>query len=152
MATPWSATRQHGTRQDTWVVRLSIGGNHFGIWDKKTGGELDSDEVVYYPGGMLPKLSLGGRVMPGNITLQKLYDGVDDHKEHIGLLMRGVGKWDATVTQRPLDLNGQPYGKAIQWKGKLKRVLVPDVDSEATSAAMLEVEITVEGTPQVINA
>ena len=138
-------------RQDTWNVGLHINGNSYGLWDKKTGGELDSDEVVYYPGGMGPRVSLGGRVTPGNVTLQKLYDGIyDDDK--IDDLLNAVGRGDAIVTQRALDLNGKPYGKKVVWSGKVKRVLVPDVDSEGTGAAMLEIEITVEGRPQALPA
>jgi|SRR5262245_30577241 len=147
MAAPQIPPRQAGTRQDTFVVRLIVQGNSFGIWDKKTGGELDSDEVKYYPGGMNKVVSLGGRLTPGNITLQRLYDRVDDH-DRINTLLNTVGKGNITVSQRPMDLNGQPYGKTIYWTGRLKRVLVPDVDSEATSAALIEVEISTDGIPQ----
>lgn len=145
-------TREHSTRQDTWNVGLKVDGNSFGLWDKKTGGEVDSDEVVYWPGGMRPKLSLGGRVTPGNITLQKLFDGVDDHNDRLRLLLKAVGKAPCTVTQRPLDFDGNPYGGRITWNGRLKRVLIPDVDSEGNSAALIEVEITIEGTPSVVAA
>lgn len=147
----YNPTRSHSTRQDQWNVGLHIGGNSYGLWDKKTGGEVDSDEVVYYPGGMNPKIVLGGRVTPGNITLQKLYDANDDGP-FIATLINGVGKLACKVTQRPLDINGNPYtnGKTVIWNGKLKRVLIPDVDSEGTAAALMEVEITIEGIPAVV--
>jgi len=147
MAAPQIPPRQNGTRQDMFVVRLLVAGNSFGIWDKKTGGEFDSDEVKYYPGGMNDVVVLGGRTTPGNITLQRLYDRVDDH-DRINTLLNGVGKYKCTVSQRPMDTDGNGYGKSVYWVGKLKRVLVPDVDSEATSAALIEVEISVEGKPQ----
>src|SRR5215831_17271628 len=149
MAAPQKPPRTHGTRQDMFVVRLTVEGNSFGIWDKKTGGELDSDEVKYYPGGMNAPVTLGGRVNPGNITLQRLYDRIDDH-QRINTLLNGVGKALVSVSQRPMDLDGHGYGKTIVWTGKLKRVLVPDVDSEAQSAAMVEVEITVDGQPSAV--
>ena len=149
MAAPNPTPRNNGTRQDMFVVRLTVAGNTFGIWDKKTGGELDSEDVKYYPGGMNDVVSLGGRTNPGNITLQRLYDRKDDH-DRINTLLNGVGKALVSVSQRPMDLNGQGYGKPVIWTGKLKRVLVPDVDSEATSAALVEVEITVDGRPQAV--
>jgi hypothetical protein len=142
------AVRDNGARQDTWNVILTVAGHNFGVWDKKTGGELDSDEVKYYPGGMAQAQSLGGRVTPGNITLQRLYDR-DDDDQYIQVLFNVVGKGKAVVTQRALNIDGKGYGKHIVWTGKLKRVLFPDVDSEATSAAMIEVEITTDGTPSV---
>jgi|SRR5215831_4013097 len=147
MAAPQIPPRSNGVRQDMFVVRLLVAGNSWGIWDKKTGGEYDSDEVKYYPGGMNKVVSLGGRQTPGNITLQRLYDRIDDN-ERINTLLNGVGKISCTVSQRPMDLDGNGVGKTVYWTGKLKRVLVPDVDSEATSAALVEVEITVDGAPQ----
>lgn len=135
-----------GSRQDQFAITLHVSGHDYGFWDKKTGGELDSDEVKYYPGATDQSVTLGGRVTPGNVTLQRLYDRVDDDP-FIQLLFNAVGKGAATVTQRPLDKNGTPFGNRITWLGTLKRVLVPDVDSEATGAALLEVEITVAGSP-----
>src|SRR5215831_18695795 len=134
MAAPQKPPRTHGTRQDMFVVRLTVEGNSFGIWDKKTGGELDSDEVKYYPGGMNLPVTLGGKVTPGNLTLQRLYDRLDDH-DRINDLFNAVGRGKVSVSQRPMDLNGDGYGKPVIWTGKLKRVLVPDVDSESTTAA-----------------
>src|SRR5215831_13367164 len=119
MAAPQIPPRQNGTRQDMWVVRLIVQGNSFGIWDKKTGGELDSDEVKYYPGGMNKAVSLGGRQLPGNITLQRLYDRVDDHQK-IQTLLQTVGKGNISVSQRPMDFDGNGVGKTIHWTGRLK--------------------------------
>lgn len=146
MAVKNPTPRNAGTRQDTFVVTLNVEGNSFGIWDKKTGGELDSDEVKYWPGGMNDQISLGGRLVPGNVTLQRLYDRVDDHAR-IDKLLDAVGRGKCFISQRPMDLHGHPYGHAIVWNGKLKRVLIPDVDSEATSAALIEIEMTVDGIP-----
>lgn len=139
--------RDSGTRQDTFVIRVKLMGNSLGVWDKKTGGELDSDSVSYYPGNMENRQSLGGRVVPGNLTLQRLYDRQDDH-DKINTLLNAVGKGSVTVTQHPLDIDGHPYvSKSIVWNGKLKRVHIPDVDSEATGPALIEIEVEVSGAP-----
>jgi hypothetical protein len=144
-----SVPRNNGTRQDTFRILVQIGGNDWGTWDKKTGGELDSDEVKYYPGGMEAVQSLGGRITPANLVLQRLYDRKDDH-DRIQSLFNAVGKQNVKVTQRPLTLNGDGYGKLVTWTGVLKRVLVPDVDSEATSAALIEIEVSVGSPPAAI--
>jgi hypothetical protein len=143
------AVRNAGTRQDTFILRLTVAGNNYGVWDKKTGGELDSDDLKYNPGGMADTLSLGGRILPGNVVLQRLYDRKDDH-DRINTLLNGVGKASVSLAQRPMDQDGNEYGKSIIYTGKLKRVNVPDVDSEANSAAMVEIEISIAGRPQAI--
>lgn len=146
MAAPSNAIRVHGTRQDTYVVRLNVAGHDFGIWDKKTGGEFDSDELKYFPGGMRDPISLGGRRQTGNVTLQRLYDGVDDGT-YLNVLLNAVGRGKCEITQRAMDLDGNPYGQAIHYSGIVKRVSVPDVDSESTTAALIEVEATISGAP-----
>lgn len=144
------AVRDAGTRQDTFVLfcTLEFGGRAYdmGIWDKRTGGAADSDDVKYYPGAMGSQKSLGGRAINDNIVLQRNYDRIDDH-DSIQLLLsaRGKGRW--TAAQRPMDQEGNPYGKAVVWIGVLKRVLLPEPDSESTSAAMLEIEVSVSGPP-----
>lgn len=143
------AVRENGTRQDTFVVRLTIGGVSFGVWDKKSGGELDSDTTLYYPGNMRDAQDLGGRATPGAITLSRNYDRFDDH-DRVNAYLAGAGKAKCTVTQTPLDEDGNEHGKSIVWNGRLKRVLPPDVDSESSSAAMIEVEIIVRGKPAAI--
>jgi hypothetical protein len=141
--------RNSGTRQDTWMIILTVGGNTFGIWDKKSGGEVDSEENKYYPGGMQPAQDLGGRITPGNVTLSRIYDRHDDH-DRINALIAAAGKQTCTVSQRPLDINGNPVGKPIIYKGKLKRVSLPDTDGESSTAAMVEVEVSVSAPPSAV--
>jgi hypothetical protein len=141
--------REAPTRQDTWNIGVHVNGENFGLWDKKTGGELDSDSTTYYPGGMRDQIDLGGRKTAGNLTLQRLYDRVDDH-ERIGRLLAGVGRAKVNVHQRPLDFDANPSARAINWNGRLKRVQVPDVDSESSTAALIEIEVTIKGYPTLI--
>lgn len=143
------AVRDAGTRQDTFVVRLTINGESFGIWDKLDGGDLDSEATTYYPGAMKDQQDLGGRPTTQNVTLQRLYDRVDDH-DRINTLFAAAGKGKVTITQRPMDTDGNEYGRSITWNGRLKRVKPPTVDSESSSAALYEIEITVRGKPVAI--
>jgi len=151
---PGSTTpvRNQGTRADTWTIIVQLGtgsGNmtNLGVWDKKTGGDLDSDEVKYYPGGMVGVEALGGRLNPTNLTLQRIYDRVDD-AQYVNRLFNGVGNESVTVTQHPMNLDGSLYGpKRVIWTVVLKRVRFPDVDSETTGAALIEIEVTVNASP-----
>jgi hypothetical protein len=141
------------TRQDTWNVTVHILDTNtwIGLWEKKTGGDSDSNELTYMPGGMAPRISLGGQQIPTNITLQREYDGNQDNG-YITTLLKGVGRMKIAVVQRALDFNGQPYGKRITWQGILKRVKMPDVDSEGNAAALLEIEVTCGAAPSATSA
>lgn len=138
--------RNSPTRQDTWLVVIHLEGNSMGVWDKKDGGEVDSDDNKYYPGGMVKPISLGGKVTTGNVTLARIYDRVDDH-DKINDWYQAAGHGRITVSQRPLDFNGNPVGRPIIMAGTLKRVLTPAVDSTGTGPAMFEVECIIEGLP-----
>jgi hypothetical protein len=141
--------RDAGTRQDTWALRLKVGTNDLGIWDKKSGGELDSDSTIYYPGGMRDQQDLGGRKTAGNITLSRLYDRDHDHP-NLPILLDGVGRAKCTVSATPMDEDGNESTKRIVWNGRLKRVTPPDIDSESSAAAMIEVEIQIKGAPVLV--
>lgn len=142
------------TREDTWQINVQIedvaAGDgsmiDLGIWDKKSGGDLDSTDTVYRPGAMGPQVSLGGPKTTSAITVSRLYRLERDH-QHMARLWRAVGRGQMIVSQQPLDIEGNVFGKPIVYSGKLKTVKAPPVDSEASGAAMLELEMTVEGEP-----
>lgn len=141
--------RENGTRQDTFVVRLTINNVPWGVWDKRSGGEVDSDSTIYHPGNMREQQDLGGRILAGNVVLSRNYDLFDDH-DKANLLLAAAGKAKCSVSQTPLDENQLEHGKSIIWNGRLKRVTLPDVDSESSSAAMVELEVVVKGKPSLI--
>lgn len=141
--------RDNPVRQDTWRITISLNGNTLGIWDKKSGGAIDSDDAKYYPGGMVPPIALGGKKTTDNVTLSRFYDRYDDH-DKINTIMNAAGKGIIVVSQRPLDAEGNAFGKAITYHGKLKRVAPPDVDSESSTVAMLEIEVSVNGYPAAV--
>lgn len=136
------------TRADTWRTTVSLNGENMGVWDKKTGGAIDSDETKYNPGGMAPQVSLGGKKTVENVTLSRLYRLMRDHNK-VQKWINNVGKGAVVVTQQPMDVDGNPFGKPIVYRGTLKRVTPPEVDSESNTAAMIEIEITTEGSPHV---
>jgi hypothetical protein len=145
------------TRMDTFAVNVQVEdvGHparimlNCGIWDKKTGGEVDSEESKYPPGGMQTQVSLGGRKNVGNVTVSRLYRLVRDHQDLMQRLIDGAGKARMVVAQQPLDIDGNVFGRPLVTKGTLKRVTPPEVDSESSDAAMVELEMTVEGEPVV---
>lgn len=135
-----------GHRADTWRLRVKLDGNSLGIWDKKTGGELDSDDNKYPPGGLGPPISLGGRRTTGNVTLSRIYDA-ELFDPVIANMLNRVGKGKIDVAQIPLDVDGKEFGKPINASGILKRVSIPEVDNESSSASVIEIEVSVSGYP-----
>jgi hypothetical protein len=139
-------TRGGGTRQDTWSIHVSVDGVNLGVFDKWTGGEVDSEEYKYKPGAMAPTVSLGGSKSVGNITVSRLYRLNRDHDRAQWLLNR-AGKADGVISRQPLDVDGNAYGKPIVYRGKLKRVNFPEIDSESSNAGLLELEFSTDGYP-----
>jgi hypothetical protein len=132
-------------RKDQYDVRVVVDGVDLGTFDKMTGGDVDSNETTYLLGGMGPRVALGGSVTPQNVVVSVLYDLQKIHSVVHWLIAR-VGKAIGTVSKQPLDVDGNAYGTPITYPVRLKHVTPPEVDSEASDAALLELEFTVNGT------
>lgn len=139
-------------REDTAAISVRIkfvgdsGFTDTGIWDKRSGGDVDSEETKYYPGGMKDPISLGGRITPGNNTLSRLFEGSRD-QNILGRLFAAAGKAEVIVAEQPMDIEGAAYGRPIVWTGRLKKVTPPPRDSESNNAALIEIEVSTEGRP-----
>lgn len=133
------------SRQDQFNVTVSVKrGNEtrdLGTFDSFDGGEVDSEETKYYPGGMAPQISLGGRRSVGNVTVGRLYDLARDHPL-MGWLIAGVGKADVTVTKDSLTVDEESVGDPLVYTGKLKAVTPPGHDSESSDAGTWELEVS----------
>lgn len=148
------------TRADTYDVTVSVQDvnnttqlvmMNLGTWDKRGGGAIDSEETRYNPGGMAPAVSLGGRKTVENVTVSRLYRIVRDHTDITQRLIDGVGRARMEVRQLPLEISSKKGTglRPIIWEGTLKRCTVPEHDSESNDAALIELEMTVEGEPHV---
>ena len=132
------------TREDTWLITVAIEGRDMGIFDKKEGGEIDSEENKYPPGGLQAEISLGGRQTFGELTCSRYYDTQRDHPL-AGWLHQMVGAGRSAVGVTPLDFLGNPRGAPLVYSGILKTFNIPDIDSESGDAALLELAFTVDG-------
>lgn len=132
------------SRKDMYDTRVTVDGRNLGTFDVLTGGETDSDELKYKPGGMAPAVSLGGSVTVGQVVISRLYRLQRDHLLVHWLLGR-VGKGRTVINKQPLDVDKNAFGKPLVYRGVLKRVTPPEVDSTSTDAATIELEITPEG-------
>lgn len=135
------------SRVDQYDIRVKLAGNRIPEpWDKMTGGRITADTVKYRPGNMAPQISLGGHKSIEDVTVQRLFKQGRDN----ALLQQWVnytGRATMEVHKQPLNIDGHPVGPALVYVGKLMDVKPPDVDSESTSAALIELVMSVDGDP-----
>lgn len=135
-------------RVDQWSISVAVDGSPIpGVWDKMTGGEMDSEETKYKPGGMQALVSLGGSQTPGNVVVSRVYQFSRDN-DLCKALMNKAGRVNATVTKSPMDRDGHVYqnaAAALVYTGVLKRVTPPEPDSVGTGEARVEIEISTGG-------
>lgn len=132
------------TRQDTHNITVAVDGRQLGTFDTKSGGELDSEELLYNPGGMVGEISLGGRSTTGNVTVERYYDALRDHPLMAWLAARrGWGR--VTIGITPRDAQGVVRGDPIVYSGTLKTITPPELDSTGNDAATWAMEVTCDG-------
>jgi hypothetical protein len=133
------------SRVDQYDISVSIDNTDLGTFDKMSGGDIDSEEQKYKPGAMAPQISLGGSVTVSNVTVQRLYR-LDRDLPLFPFLKGRVGKGQVVIKKQSLDVDGNPFGAPITYQGKLKMVNLPDADSEASTAALVQLEVSSGGT------
>lgn len=131
------------TREDTWTVTLLLDGKDEGIWDKKEGGEADSEELKYPPGGMADEISMGGHKTYGNVTISRYCDWARDWPK-VPFWMNAAGSIRGTIGQQPMDVNGNPQGKPLTYSGTMKTCTPPEPDSTGTDEGRIEMEFTID--------
>ena len=133
------------SREDQFscTVTISYGGQtrDLGIFDAWGGGEIDSSEKKFNPGGMQQTISLGGKKIVGNVTVKRLYDLTRDHPL-MGWLAGGVGRAEVTAIKASMTVDSVLVSNPLVYHGKLKTLTPPDHDSEGDDAAMWEMEIS----------
>jgi hypothetical protein len=129
-------------REDTWLVVLNVGGVDMGTWDIYDGGETDSEELVFRPGGMDRAISLGGRQTYGNVTMSRHHD--DWLSSNVKWIRQQCGKTRITIGRVPLNPAGNQNG-AVEWLGgTIKRCTPPTHDSMGSDTSMVEIECTID--------
>jgi hypothetical protein len=115
------------TKHD-YLVTVTIDGAPIGVFDSRTGGETDSD-ITKRNTGTGPKV-YASRSATGDVTVVRGYERERDHELARGLERR-AGRALMTVSEQPLDEDGNPWGKPKVWSGVLKSVDSGEVDSDS---------------------
>lgn len=130
-------------RQDQFSIGVTVQGvNITGVWDKMTGGDVDSEETKYKPGAMGAPVSLGGVKTVNNVVVSRLYDPVRDNPL-VAQLLPIVGRAAMSVSKQSLDSDGHTTGGSpLTYLGVLKNCTLPEPDSESSAAAMIQLELS----------
>lgn len=135
-----------GLREDLYQVTVIIAGTDGKkckfVFDKMQGGDVSAKATKYRAAnGTRDEIVLGGGKTVSDITVRRL----EDYTVYLWVswLMDQAGKADAYVAKQPLDNDGNPYGKALNYSGKLITVKPSDTDSESDSASLLELGLSV---------
>jgi hypothetical protein len=129
-------------RKDKLRVTLTVEGRDCGVFSKRTGGGVDSDETKYRPGAGMAKISLGGQRDPQNVTLTGL--ATLENKPIRDWIEQHAGEGRALVKEQPLGPDNNPWGEPKVWPGTVKAYTPPDADTHSSDAAEFEVEISTE--------
>lgn len=132
-------------RSDQWSNTVTIGGRPLGIWDTLSGGGVTAEETKHRPGGMQPEVSLGGPESVEELGVSKLLTRAE-YDFLSGLIRRRrIGREQAVVNRQPLDIDGNPWGQPLTYRGVLQSVTLGDTDSNSSDAQMCELTISVGG-------
>lgn len=139
-------------RQDQFAVKLTITDPDagtpvaMGTWDKADGGDVDSTETKYRPGGGAEEITIGGAKTTNNLTITRLCD-IDRDAPMIAQLMSWCGRARFTASVHYLDPSYNATGPTLTYSGQLKHVTPPAPDSSAQGAALLALELSCAGLP-----
>lgn len=129
--------------QHDYRVTVAIDGKDIGVFDSRTGGEIEAD-VQRKNTGTGPKL-YPARAVPGDVTVVRGYERERDHELSRHLATR-CGKAQMVVSEQPLDEDGNAWGRPKVFTGLLRTVNTGDVDADSEDPRDLELTMTVKET------
>jgi hypothetical protein len=134
-----------GTKSQ-YRVTLSVNGVDYGVWDKKTGGDVQATITKHRPGGMGDEETYGGQPETTDVVLTRVKKRRDrDDIAKIRTLRTLVGIARAVVVEQPLDQDKNAWGDPTVYNGVVMRVSGADVDSTANDPDLYEVGISTNG-------
>lgn len=135
-----------GARVDKWRSVLAVDGVEPIVCMTKSGGAVEAEETRTRAGGGLPERSIGGRTTHESVTVSVTLAGGAD-PAHYRALRRAVERdARATVTEAPLDADGNVFGPhQLTYSGTIRRVGGLEHDANGSDASTFEVEIATDG-------
>lgn len=131
-----------GQREDLYNVHAIItaeDGTKFKFTaDSMTGGSVKPKETKYRAAnGTERQQSLGGSQEVTNVSLKVLLTFAI--YQQLPWILQQSGKAKLDINKQPLDIDGNPFGKALAYSGTLDEVMPPDSNSESDAAGVLTI-------------
>jgi hypothetical protein len=135
-----------GLREDLYNVTIILAGTDGQkvkfVFDKMSGGKITTKVTKYRAAnGTEDEQVLGGAKVVDDITVL----GLMTYDMYLWLpwMIAQAGKADAYVNKQPVDRDGNAFGKALNYSGKLQDVEPPATDSHSDNAALLGLTFSV---------
>jgi hypothetical protein len=131
-------------RQDEANCTLTVDGRDMPfLFQKRSGGKVDSEGSKSFPGAMTPQKVHGGQQTVEDLTLEGEFVPARDN-EQIQWLKTRAGKGQAHVNENGLDVDGNVIVPGINnWSGVLKSIDPGNFDSTAADPRMFVIEVEV---------
>lgn len=124
------------------LVTATVDGLSLGVFDTRSGGDNVGTEVKHRPGGMGPEQTYTSLSSPTTITVSRVFENARDFELMRRLQAIAGRNHPASVTEQPLDGDGNAYGQPITWSGSFLGVKWGGVDSNSSTARMVELDIS----------
>lgn len=137
MALEIAATEQN------YLLTLVVNGKSLGTFDSFSGGDASAKSVKHRPGGMGPEKSYASLPSYTDLTISRVLEPSRDW-ELVRQLTQIAGRVDASMTEQPLDADGNPWGSPKVYTGQFLGVKPGKVDSTSDALRMFEVDMSVD--------
>lgn len=133
-------------RADQRRVTVVVEDIDLGEMDTRSGGGVSAESTKHRPGGMRDEVDYGGPVSIEDLELTAVYD-LDFIHPKMPRLRQLVGRpKTTTVTEQPLDRDGNAKGKPDVYRGSLSAASPPEFDANATGdVGKLSITVSVSG-------
>lgn len=123
------------------LITVTVDGKPLGTFDKRSGGDVDSD-ISKRDTADGPQVYHAKKTV-NDLTVTRGYDRERDHELLRGLEQR-AGRASMSVSEQPLDADGNPWGKPKTWDGMLKSVNSGEVDVTTSDPRDLDLVMVVK--------
>lgn len=123
-----------------YLLTVVVDGTSLGTWDTYSGGEPMAKEVTHRPGGMGPEQAYASLPTYNTLSISRVLVPSRDW-ELIRSLTAKAGRVNASMTEQPLDADGNAWGKPTVYTGSFLGIKPGKADSTSDSLRMVEIDI-----------
>jgi hypothetical protein len=120
-------------------ITVVIGGQALGVFDSYSGGEPAAKDNKHRPGGMGAEVSYGSLPSWSDISVSRVYQWDRDWELERDLVPL-AGRVSFSMTEQPLDPDGNAYGNPKTWSGRFLSIKPGKADSTSDAVRMWEID------------